>query len=49
VVLPWVEDSQPFEALSTALARFPVLPTSPPPLAGKQIPWPAEPLYAFDR
>jgi hypothetical protein len=56
VFLPSPEDPQPFEALSTALAQFPVAPTSPPQLArkkiswaGKQIPWPAEPLYILDR
>jgi hypothetical protein len=56
VFLPSPEDPQPFEALSTALAQFPVVPTSPPQLArkkiswtGKQVPWPAEPLYILDR
>jgi hypothetical protein len=56
VFLPSPADPQPFEALSTALAQFPVVPTSPPQLArkkiswaGKQVPWPDEPLYILDR
>ena len=49
VLLPWVEDPQPFEALSNALAQYSELPRPRPQLTGKHVPWPPEPLYALDR
>jgi hypothetical protein len=49
VFLPWLDEPQPFNALSTALAGFSNLPTPRPRYAGKQIAWPAKPLYALDR
>lgn len=51
VFLPGLEDPQPFDALSAALARHSA-PTTPHlrlEFAGKQVPWPIEPRYALDQ
>jgi hypothetical protein len=49
VFLPGLEDPQPFEVISAALARLSAMPTPRPQLVGKEIPWPTKPLYALDR
>jgi hypothetical protein len=49
VFLPGLEDPQPLEVISAALARLSGLLTPRPQLVGKEIPWPTKPLYALDR
>jgi hypothetical protein len=53
VLLPGLEDLQPVEDLAAALGRVPVLPGSPGrralQWAGKEVPWPAKPVYALDQ
>jgi HNH endonuclease len=49
VYLPGLEDPQPFEDLSAALARLSAQKPPRPQLVGGQIPWPTEPRYALDQ
>jgi hypothetical protein len=49
VFLPGLEDPQPFEAISAALAQFAELPTPRPRYVGKSIPWPTKPRYDLDQ
>ncbi len=51
VFLPGLEDPQPFQTLAAALAERSATATASLrlELAGKQIPWPTEPVYALDQ